>query len=262
MEKIINKKEIRVVGLQRSGNHAVINWILSQETGRKCFLNYVDPKSNPFSTVKPDKLTGFSDGFSFKKEVIQPTIKDCLLYSYEDEELSNIFCEEFFKKHDQYVGKSKRIFNILIIRDPFNFFACRIQWLKDNHRTGINLDSRESTFRLIKLWKMYAKEYLGYTNYLPPKKIVVNFNFWFSCKNYRRKIANDLHIEHTDAGINKCATASTFEDKKQDAFGASELDVLNRWQPFTSDPIFKLVVQDEELISLSNKIFGEILDKK
>ena len=53
--------ELRVFGLRRSGNHAVINWIFQNSGGSVCFLNCVRPKHhlNPF--------IGFGQSF-FKNE--------------------------------------------------------------------------------------------------------------------------------------------------------------------------------------------------
>ncbi|MGB7272584.1 MAG: hypothetical protein WBC69_04760, partial [Geitlerinemataceae cyanobacterium] len=45
---IINQKEIRVVGLKRTGNHAILKWVKSQETGVVEHLNNVKPNENPF----------------------------------------------------------------------------------------------------------------------------------------------------------------------------------------------------------------------
>ena len=256
--QITNKKEIRFVGLQRSGNHAVINWILSQELGKICFLNFVKSKTNPFITATQDRLPRFCKQFNIKNEAIQPTFKHCLFYSYEDEDLAEVFCSDFLINHDSYLGKSQTCFNVLVLRDPFNFFSCRIQWLKGDYKGKIPLNSQENIAKLIDLWKMYAKEYLCQTSYLSPNKVVINFNKWFLDKNYRIELAKILLLKFTDAGIDECAVMSTFEDKKDGDFGARNLKVLDRWQGFVNDPIFKSVIRDRELLELSDRIFGKI----
>src|SRR5690554_3224295 len=48
-----NRNELRVMGMSRSGNHAIINWILSQAKGRTCFLNCAEGKTNPFTSARP-----------------------------------------------------------------------------------------------------------------------------------------------------------------------------------------------------------------
>lgn len=48
---ITNKLEIRVNGLQRSGNHAVVHWIASQSAGTCLVLSDAQPGSDPFRTM-------------------------------------------------------------------------------------------------------------------------------------------------------------------------------------------------------------------
>jgi hypothetical protein len=49
----LNRVEIRVIGMSRSGNHAIIDWVLSQARGRMCFLNCAEPGTNPFRSARP-----------------------------------------------------------------------------------------------------------------------------------------------------------------------------------------------------------------
>src|SRR5690606_13680606 len=85
----VNRQELRVIGMSRSGNHAIINWILSQATGRTCFLNCAEGKTNPFTSARE-----LHEGLSY--EVNYPEFnweqeqagnfsqKDLLIHSYED----------------------------------------------------------------------------------------------------------------------------------------------------------------------------------
>ncbi len=76
MTQIINKKEFRFVGLQRSGNHAVINWILSQCKGEKIFLNFAQPYNNPYKTSYQERLLHFCQDFDIYQELQNPSFKD------------------------------------------------------------------------------------------------------------------------------------------------------------------------------------------
>ena len=51
----VNENEIRVVGMSRSGNHAIINWILQGIRGPYCFLNCAEAGHNPFAWARPLK---------------------------------------------------------------------------------------------------------------------------------------------------------------------------------------------------------------
>ncbi len=37
--QIVNQKEIRILGLRRTGNHAITNWMIKQLPGKNCYLN-------------------------------------------------------------------------------------------------------------------------------------------------------------------------------------------------------------------------------
>src|SRR3954452_23635037 len=86
----VNETEIRVVGMSRSGNHAIINWILAQCRGRSCFLNCAEPGFNPFTSARPLTPETTGRGASFEDFEIEAerrgrfSRKDLLIHSYED----------------------------------------------------------------------------------------------------------------------------------------------------------------------------------
>ena len=259
MNKIINNIEIRIVGLRRSGNHAIINWLASHYNRKICFLNDVKPITNPFLTFKKNTIIfnkDFYKEFNIDKEKCGKfSKKKCLMYSYEDESLKNIFHKNFKKNHDKFVGKSKKIYNIIILRDPFNMFASRF---------ALNYHSRKKNFlkefKIRELWKSYAREYLGETDYLGKNKITINYNLWFSNNNYRRSIENKLGLKPNDEKIREIlnfGNGSSFDGMKFNG-DANKMKVLERWKILANDEIYKFILKDKQLIKYSNKIFGKI----
>src|SRR3989344_6635871 len=123
----VNKVEIRAVNLGRSGSHAVINWIINLSSGKVCFLNSAEPSKNPFLLHAEKDLKGIGEKNFYRGKNGEITRKDLLIYSYEENELPEIFNAESAKNHDKFVGKSEKKYDILILRDPFNFFASRIK---------------------------------------------------------------------------------------------------------------------------------------
>ena len=179
MSDIINEVEIRVAGMRRSGNHAIINWLVSHYNDSVCFLNNCEI-GNPLVNYGKDSLDKFNGNslFDFEKEGQGDfRKKDCLIYSYEDKLLEDIFTEHFNDNHNKWLGKSKYRYDVLILRDPFNMFASRLfRWSR----------TKEFIFRSKKdsaLWKSYAREYLGRTSLLSHNKIVINYNRWLITKN-------------------------------------------------------------------------------
>ncbi|MBX2866041.1 MAG: hypothetical protein KTR27_21015 [Leptolyngbyaceae cyanobacterium MAG.088] len=255
---ITNEKELRVIGLRRTGNHAVIEWIKAQQPGNIEHVNNVEARSNPYR-YKFEHLIDYHP--KHKKWAYQhylPLSKgdfrhlDCLICSYEDQTLDSI-CDPFFERlHDIYVGKSRQRFDLLIVRDPFNLFASR---LKSNM-----IDIKSPRLTAVDLWIQYAKEFLGDSQYLKQNKILVNYNQFVTDINYRKKLSLALGLKFSDAGIKRVASlggGSSFDSQGMDGRG-NEMRVLERWQHFEQDTTFRNIFQNPALLHYSKKIFGEI----
>ncbi len=257
---IINQKEIRVAGLRRTGNHAILTWIQEQQKlmGTVLHLNNLKVDENPYRY----KCQNLSYYFPEHKWAIEQyksqgrghfIPRDCLIYSYEDYPLECIFSKRFECKHDLYLGKTQQKYDLLIIRDPFNLLASR---LKNNF---LPVKSKKHSF--IDLWLDYAREYLGETNYLKHNKICVNYNLWTKDRNYRQNLAHKLNIDFSDAGIDlvhSCGGGSSFEGKNLDG-QASKMDVTGRWKHFVNDPVYLEMINHQKLLDYSYQIFGHIL---
>ena len=247
LTKIVNQKEIRFVGLRRSGNHAILHWLRSQEPGAK-FLNNVSVKTSPFRLYHlhfPHK--------GFRAEAwgkFEP--KACFIYSYEDHSLSDIANSVNEKKHDLYIGKTKTRYDVLVIRDPFNLLASRL-------RKGY-LDVKTEGFSLVEMWIQHAKEYLGETTYLPHQKVAINYNLWFTDSHYRQKISTALDINFSDSGLDYVSSyggGSSFDEQGLSG-NARTMNVTSRWQLFSEDERFLSLVRHKELLHYSDKVFGVI----
>ena len=91
---------------------------------------------------------------------------------------------------DRLVGTSGRHVTLLVLRDAFNTFAS--VW-HGKRRMRNRLHGFYST-----QWKVYAREFLGETSFLPSDTIMVSFNAWFSDADYRRELASKLGLDHID----------------------------------------------------------------
>ncbi|NER06925.1 MAG: hypothetical protein F6K17_32260 [Okeania sp. SIO3C4] len=262
LSEIVNQKEIRVVGMKRTGNHAIINWVKSQHNGEVGFINNVLANQNPYRY----KYENLQDKFPEHKWAIEHNRqqakgnfikRDCLIYSYEDFPLEQIASDKFERNHDLYLGKSATRYDLLIIRDPFNLIASR---LKTSSKVPYFLSVNSPNKTMIDLWLDYAKEYLGETNYLKHNKVCVNYSQWFTDIEYRRNIADKLQMEFSDAGIDKVTSfggGSSFEGKEFDG-KATSMDVLNRWQKVADNPRYRKLFNNQEIFEYSERIFGHI----
>jgi len=273
-QSIVNKKEIRVIGLRRSGNHAIINWITKQEPIEPIFINHTRVLENPYRDVYRDQLIkqknpdlkGWRcEDINWWKQQSKGdfSFKDCLIYSYEDQELERITHASFEKKHDFYLGRSEERYDLILIRDPFNLFASRLKRREivqtiEKKFDPLKVYSRQYT--LPELWVCYAKECLGETNFLKNNKIVVNYNQWFTDVTYRQQLAERLKVTFSDAGFGDVRVAgggSSFDGTKFSG-EANKMDVLNRWKVYMDDPLYRQLFENEELLAYSTKIFGLI----
>ena len=259
--KVINQKEIRIAGLRRTGNHAIISWIQEQEKEQKqgsvFHINNVVTNENPYR-YKYQNLCYYFPQYKWSIEQFKNqkkgnlTLKYCLIYSYEDYALEEIFSDQFERKHDLYLGKTQSRYDVLILRDPFNLLASR---LKNNF-----LSVKSSHLNFVDLWINYAKEYLGETNYLRHNKVCINYNLWVGNKDYRQEIASKLRIKFTDVGIDKvhgCGGGSSFDGRELDG-QAHKMDVNNRWKHYMENSVYCQLINNEQLLDYSHKIFGHI----
>ena len=270
LSEIVNQKEIRIVGLKRSGNHAIINWIKKQQSGIVIHLNDIPVNENPYrylySVVREnhprDQLTvkyilshpvyqGKAE--YLRREAIGDFVKkDCLLYSYEDRDLDKLTVYLTEKRHDLFFGKSTEKYDLILLRDPFNMLASRI---KCNF-----LPMKFWNQTIIDLWISSAKEYLGETQYLKNNKIVVNYNLWATDADYRKQLSSKLKLEFNDTGINDVTDfggGSSFDYtkfRKQ----ANEMKFLDRWKNFSDDMSYRKLLDNDELREYSKRIFGHI----
>jgi hypothetical protein len=250
----MNKQEHRITGMSRSGNHAVINWILSQTSGRTCFLNCSEPKFNPFATARPldDGLSIIVnyDDFDLDAELRgEFSNKDLLVYSHEDCFLGTIARGPFEDNHDSMVGPSLHRTDVLILRDPFNLFASRL-------RAGFGEVSNETALRI---WKQHAREFLGIRHYLKQHRVLINYNRWATERGYRREVADELGLDFSDSSrhhVPAAGNGSSFDGRRYNGY-ASRMKALERWTHFAHSEHYAALF-DDEVHTLSQRIFGDV----
>jgi len=249
----VNDTEIRAVGMSRSGNHAIINWILAQARGRSCFLNCAEPGINPFRSARP--LTPEQPGWrasygSFDIDAEREgrlSRKDLLVHSYEDTFLGPFKQPGNEGRHDEEVGASARRIDLLVLRDPRNLFASRLAsgygWLEDE--------------LVARIWCQHAREFLDLRRNLGQERVKISFNAWVQSAGYRREVAEALGLEFDDSAthrVPRVAGGSSFDGVAYDG-RAEQMPVLRRWHAFTGQPRFRRLLTPE-VLDLSERIFG------
>jgi hypothetical protein len=244
----VNRTEIRIVGMSRSGNHAIIEWVLSQTRGRTCFLNCAEPGTNPFRSSRP--LSESEGCYRASYPEFQPereaagdlTRKDWLVHSYEDVVLPELAGAGL----ERSVGSSSRRLDLLILRDPFNLFASRLA-------SGVGVAPRATP----RVWCGHAREFLGETRYLSGIRLMVSYNRWAMSPTYRRELAERLGLYFDDraaAAVSSCAGGSSFDGTLHDG-RAHGMAVLDRWRLLKGDPVYRAMLTPE-VLDLARRIFG------
>lgn len=260
---IINRNELRIIGLSRSGNHALMHWICCQRLGepgvpegpgRQVMLNCVEGRSNPYWTARP-----MDDGRSYRTTIAEFDLaaertgefqrKDLLIFNHEDSFLAHACSDTYEERHDEWVGRSEVRRDVLLLRDPLNLFASRL-------RTEGELVKPATAARI---WKQHAREFLGKSRRLRHRPVLVNYNRWCVDREYRAVLAAELGLGFTDEGVRavpRCAGGSAFDGLRFDG-RAHRMRVLERWRACRDDPRYRACF-DPEMLRLSEAIFGEI----
>jgi len=231
----ITPDSIQVLGMRRSGNHAIISWILSNFTGDVCHYNNI--------LIEKDGL--FVEDEQIFSKTYNSSGLSCKLYSYEDYSFDKVL---------PYLNQSDN--KVLVLRDPFNVFASRIKRARKIDDIA-DIFGVLTTRTVLETWKQHAKEFLGRTQHLGKNLIKINFNKWWESIDYRKENAdcfgdtNSVEIP----SLSKFSNGSSFDGEFY-KHNPTEMDLMNRWKEFENDEEF-ITLFDSETIDLSLEIFGE-----
>jgi hypothetical protein len=229
-----------VFSARRSGQHAILGWLMAQMRQPLARLNMcnVPHAIGPYGL----KVLGKSARQHLRG----------LFMNYEDH--APIELERCNGLAGLVEGvDAQQVTPILILRDPFNHLASK---RAANPERDIDFGRQEA-----ELWKTYAREYLGETKFIPDK-VCINFNEWFSDAAYREQLSNRLNLDYPASSPQAVAAmqaippvgCSQFDGRRFDG-NAQQMDVLDRWRQRFDDPVYVALLQDEELLALSARIF-------
>ena len=145
---------------------------------------------------------------------------------------------------------------IVILRNPLNNLASLMRKPSLWPPNQITVEQFPAT------WIAYAQEFLGETAYLASLGTVVfiNYDRWFDDEAYRRDISAQLARSFTDAGLEKVSPngeGSSF-DQLTYSHHAQQMRVLERWKTYQHDPSYRNLLNNQELLERSIKIYGDL----
>ena len=265
MKEYLFEKEIRLFGIKRSGNSAIVSFIL----GHYGSDEVVHLHNTDFSFRQRNRRSSPSAFYDMLEEIGIDKVR-CYLntseHNYPESSHFRVISEKMMDRNYSYnmdkdwynwhygFGKKKfseKTYNIVLIRSPHNNLASLLKILQMGRGFQKHL-----FFNFAEDWLMYAREVLGETNYFE-KKIVCNFDEWFSSEDYRKEISSKLGLEYSNKGIHNVirAVGSSF-DGMRFAKEAQKMKVLDRWKYFKDDEGYLEVLNNDEIIDKTKKLFG------
>ena len=220
---------VKFFGIRRSGNHAVIYWLLRHQQDHYFF----NDSNVPFDARCMLKRLRYAFPFKHKLTIV----------SWENKPLDKPLYVKTLT-----ASKEK---TIIIMRDPFNWLASHMA-----KRWGTNN-------QLLTLYMSHLNEFLGETNHLGDK-ICVNYNRWFADQEYRKEISKQVGFaKFHDSGINNVPSeggGSSFDGVRLRG-SARKMKVLDRWRNFAREEKYQKWIQWPELIEKANLVWPEMCDR-
>ena len=263
-DKCIADLRINLIGLPRSGGHALISWIAGM--CKNAFLiEYLicQPNKFPVNHIQCDGKSISEKWYDIKKDkesaILNDVYPECVIFKNEKAVPKNYqrYGTTQRKELLEIAGK-KRIANnevdIVFIRSPWNAFASLLEGRWRLSRKPLRFASN---------WVHYAREFLGITNYLPDAVFVV-YDFWVLNANYRKAVASRIGLNYSDFGMNYLISNKSSFDDRNFQTDATKMDVTNRWKKYIdTDRIarrnrFFKIYNSHALRLFSYEIFGGI----
>lgn len=263
-KEIRNEVEIQLIGPQRSGNHAVVAWILQQYDEPIVFLNNVAHFEDPYLNFRIGKVAGAARVSKAKpahQERLRRQKKPLLIYSYENLKLEHVSSTPLVPNHDEVIGPSEKVSRILLLRDFFNWAASRIRLKEYRNQDTAPLIADFSP--LIKLWLNYAREFAGDTDYLADEHVVkISYPRWTKDAEYRAWILGQLHVPLKDNRNDKVPDVGGGSSFDKDSFSGSgsQMKTDERWH-YLLEPRFAPIratieAHREKIESYNYSLFG------
>jgi hypothetical protein len=262
-----NDIEIQLLGLQRSGNHAVLAWMFQQFDAPVLFFNNVDHFSDPFLGFHHARLPNMIEvrrGATPENlrhlEELRRMKKHALIYSYENLKLSRLKNRGLIEDRPRLLGHSAIMRRGLLLRDFFNWIASRARLFEEKGQPQM---TKESAGAHIALWIMYAKEFVGETEFARDVELVpISYNRWIADDQYRAYLLGRLAVpfkDNSNTHVPDVGGGSSFDGGKFS--GRPEgMQVGERWRyllrPEFSDVLDVIRSRREEIEHYNQLIFG------
>ena len=225
-------KNYIILGMKRSGHHAIVYWIAHNLAGKAKLYNNCRCSLDGKELILTE----------YDSNIIGDGKHNINIFNIED------FNTNLLKNYDFRTlkkDKDDELHIVLVLRNPFNWIASSV---KGGGGPCKWIISR------VELWKKQAKLFLNNVDY--NYIYMVNYDKWFSNIEYRYKLSSKFNLDSFDNLINFTSprgNGSSF-DKLKFKNKAQDMKVLERWK-FLEGTEYNKYLNDKDLIKYSNEIF-------
>lgn len=251
---------LRVFGMRRSGNHAILSWLQRNAPGgRSVFLNNCKPGTDPLQNSRGIEVNAaHASQNKARRDMAAVTRKAAdgalFLVSYEDtspaefglsRQISGSFDAELFSH------------NLLIYRSFLNWSASLLKKMQGNEgytlvrRNAILLRTVDSYIRLLELVRQSRE--LGF--------VAICYDRWVASESYRSTLLQELGLQQQDNSLGKVQSYGGGSSFQKEAASATELQTDRRWTQMRNEPeyqaVLHLAARDTALMAALQELFPQ-----
>jgi hypothetical protein len=253
---------VNFFGLQRSGNHAVLNWLLGLDEENSLFFNNIqieqDIRTSSVAVSVPAGVKAYKQRVDGKLLINEHYINDfknnggTVVCSFENQNLDFYNQIKINQLTENYFGKALKIKNIILIRNPFSMIQSTANVLRKWQGENDEKWFVKELVKRLELWNVYAKHFLDNENDFT--KVV--FDDWVVSKDYRDSLATQLGYVNEDKNldfVSDAGTGSSFSGKRLN----DKLGVLNRWGDSDDHEVIMTLFRQhgEKTVNLFTRLF-------
>jgi len=231
------KKAYIVIGMKRSGHHAIAHWLAYNRKPAIHFNDCTKGYGEGLLIPNPNQgEKGKAVPFGKGKPVTY-------VYNIEDFNIDNIAKYDMLnlKLFEEFISVDW----ILVARDPYNWLASS---LKMGGGASKNISKR------ISIYKRHLSLFQDYS--ILPTINRLSYNEWVNSGSYRSEYADRFNLLSCDGGVDfvsKRGGGSSFDRVKYDGKALS-MKLMERWKEFKDDPEYVRLI-DQELCRIGSDVF-------
>lgn len=258
---LTNDLEIRLFAMKRSGQHAIMGWILDHTPGRRAVANN--------SLGREQTLLYFAEGETTSRPEPWAREVDPESSEWEHLDLYLVNCEDAQLERESgrlartgpwSRGRSREVIEIAVLRDPANLFASRIQ-LSRSARFERDPRRRSQWWddRAVATYLGYCAEWEGRARALTRNRLLISFNRWTRDPDYRTRIGQQIGLHGNPAepyaSVLPAAGGSSFDGTSFDG-SAEKMRIHDRWRAMLGDERFRQLMLETPLLDEARGAFA------